>query len=339
MAAIAYVIVRNRLLKRKKEQEVDPYVEGLNHIISGNRSGAVRSFTKAIRYNTGNVDAYLKLGNLYRQSGKAEKAAQMHRELTIRSDLPNKLSGQVFRELAQDLEQTGNLIAALKYIESARKVDPAEIDNYRIMLRILAKLQRWENAVQVYKELAALVESTDPAREAHFLVQWGKKLDAENQGHEARLRYKRALKVEPISVDARLAIAESYIREDRLDDAMEWLQEIVTDYPVKADKTLPVLEKLLFEQGRFGEIESILKRAAQKAPGNITLMISLVDILEKKGSYDEANQVCKRALEENPDNIALLLRRLRIMKQMEDTAAFDHELDRIIQMEKHRTDD
>lgn len=338
LVAVAYMIVRKRHRTQNRNQDVDYYIQGLNHIIAGNKVEAVRSLTRAIRINTDNVDAYLKLGNLYRQSGKGDKAVQIHRELTIRSDLPEKCSAEVFRELAKDLEQTGNLAPALKYINSAHKLEQNAIDNYPIRLRILEKLQRWEEAVQVYREYAALVESTDGTREAYLLVQWGKKLDSQDQGHEARLRYKKALKIQTDSIDARLAIAESYIREERFSDAMDWLQEIFTDHPVRADKALPALEKLLFEQGRFSDIEQILKRSTQKAPGNALLMIHLVDILEKKGNFDEAYQVCNKALEENPDNMALLLRRLRIMKQMEDDTQFDNELNRLIQVDEYRVD-
>ncbi len=333
-AAVIILVIRMRNKKRAGNRENDPYIEGLNYIIAGNRTGAARSFTKAIRDNTGNLDAYLKLGILYRQSDKADKAAQIHRELTIRSNLPKSRLSQVYRELAQDFEHIGKYSTALKYIESAREAEPMDIGNYWIKLRILEKLQRWDEAVQVHKELTSLAESTDHDREAQLHIKWGKKLDTDEQGHEGRLRYKKALKIKPGSVEARLALAESYILEDRLDDAMEWLQDIVANYTSQADKALPVLEKLLYEQGRFSEIEAILKNASQKEPGNVALMVSLVDILEKKGSYEEASQVCDRVLEENPTNTALLLRRLRIMKRFWDEGVFDRELDRIIQIDK-----
>ncbi len=183
----------------------------------------------------------------------------------------------------------------------------------------------------MHRKLCRLTGRTDAAKQAYYKVREGQALVDAGQGHEARLCFKEALKIDPSCHSAMLALAKSYIGEGREDDAFEWLARVVTEHPEAAPEAVPLLERLLFDQGRFGEIEPLLRKAVDKVPSNTALMLALVDLLARKGEVEEALVVCDQALEASPGDLRLQLHRLRLLRRKEDYRAFDRALDGLIE--------
>ena len=74
---------------KKQENLKDLYTEGLDLMVDGYRQGAYENFKKIIASETGNVKAYLKLGQVIREGGNPENALKVHMSLNFRKNLSN----------------------------------------------------------------------------------------------------------------------------------------------------------------------------------------------------------------------------------------------------------
>jgi len=318
----------------KREERPTPihdyYAEGLNLIIEGRFREAARALTEAIHLNTDNADAYLRLGSVFRSLGKPRRAAQIHLELSIRSDLPPTKLAQVYRELAIDLEMIQSYEKALKHLDQSRRFDPSCPDDLPIRLRILEQLGRWKEAGEVQKKLSQLTGQGNPVKAALYKIEEGLALCADKKEHDGRILFKDALRLDPNACEAKLCIAASYIREQRHDDAFVWLTTFVKEYPERAQDAFNLLEDLLFDLGRFSEVETILKEAAEKAPRNIYLALALIDLAEKKGELEEALDVCERGIEASRGELTLQMKRLAIQKRLNRVGDVERGLSEIV---------
>jgi lipopolysaccharide biosynthesis regulator YciM len=299
-------------------------------MLIGRFSEAVEALTKAAAANTGNLDAYIKVGSLYRKLGKPRRAAQIHLELSIRTGITKPLKAAIYRELALDLEEMGNLERAFKCLQSSRDLDPNNPDDLEIKLRLIEKQGRWSDASETLKKMNSIRGKADNPRLAMYKIQEGEALNETDKGHEARICYKEALKIDPDSAEAMLYIAASYGREGRENDAFEWISKFISEFPDRAELAIPMLQSLLYEAGRFSEIEPILRKALEKAPENRYLRLALADLLMKKGEYDEALELCERSLESGSGESALRLYRLQILRRKGENRLLDRGLEEML---------
>ncbi|MBM3326274.1 MAG: tetratricopeptide repeat protein [Calditrichaeota bacterium] len=300
----------------KKPAPRDPYTDGLNYMLAGRLREAAKAFTEAVRADTGNIDAYLKLGAIFRALGKPRRAIQIHLELSVRGLLAPHIQASIYRELAQDLEQAGMFDKAHEYLDKSRSLDPECADDFIIRLRMLEKQNRWKDAGEALKKRSAVTGKSDPEKTALYKLMEGEAFCAESREHDGRVVFKDALRIDPQAFEGMLFIAASYARENRSAEAFEWLTKFIKMRPNEAHLALPVLEPLLFNLGRFGEVEAILREAFDVAPANRLLALALMDLRSKKGEYREALDICERALEQNPKDAALLLQKLRLIYRL-----------------------
>jgi|GEM_PF-225621 len=307
----------------------DYYTEGLQLLLEGRLIDAAQKLTEAVRHDTGNIDALLKLADIYRQLGKPRRSAQIHVEMSVRSDLTPQSRSTVYRELALDWMAIGLLDKSFGYLDSAMGLDPSNLENYKVQLRLLEQQERWVDAGETLKTLASLTGRNNPERAALYKIQEGELACSNKDEHQGRIIFKEALKLNPKGSEAVLAIAQSYVRDNREKDAIEWLNRYIEENPETSHLGVAMLGRLLFELGRFSEVESVLRGAIEKAPDNKYLALSLVELLTKKGEYQEALDICNRALESSVD-VRLELHRLRLLRRKKDDSRFDNYLSEVI---------
>ena len=71
---VIYMVWRLQNQKRTKGQEYKDYIKALNYLIDGNLERAVEYFHNSIRIDTENIDAYIKIGDIFRQQNKIDRA-------------------------------------------------------------------------------------------------------------------------------------------------------------------------------------------------------------------------------------------------------------------------
>ena len=71
----------------RKSKVKDLYAEGLDLLITGRRKSAYNNFKDIIQKDSDNIKAYLRLGQVLRESGNPSQALKIHRGLKHRRGL------------------------------------------------------------------------------------------------------------------------------------------------------------------------------------------------------------------------------------------------------------
>jgi tetratricopeptide (TPR) repeat protein len=87
---------------RRTRTPRDAYTLGLSALIGGDRREALRHLRDAVQGDSDNIDAYLRLGDLLRESGSVDKALAVHRDLTVRPRIPESDRVLILESLTRD---------------------------------------------------------------------------------------------------------------------------------------------------------------------------------------------------------------------------------------------
>ncbi len=315
IAAIAIFILYYIYSYRRSDQENKDntaYLLGLKAMVEGEHRLAIEKFKEAVHQDTNNVDAYIKLGDVLRQSELSNNAIRIHKDLTLRGNIPEEQLRQLWYSLALDYWAAGKPDQAEVYLQKLlpfkrykEKITPKLIElyeekaNYEKAFQILNKSQ-WAKSAEHKKKLALYkVLSALP------LLENGK-------GKEARIAFKDALKIDDGNSAAYTFIGDSYLNENRLDDAIKTWMEFCKKYPKRAFILFPRLEKAWYDKGQFDKTEALYEQILKKDSNNRSALIALSRIYTKKGDYPTAIQLIEEGIKQGGEVHALKAELTRI---------------------------
>ncbi|MCU0645946.1 MAG: tetratricopeptide repeat protein, partial [bacterium] len=171
-----------------------------------------------------------------------------------------------------------------------------------IMLQLYESSGDWDSAGDMLSRIQKLKGIKDRRLLALYKVQSGVKCVAEGKERDGRIKFREAIKHDKICPPAYLNLSDSYIRENRYDDALSELKKFISLAPHLSYLGFSRIKNILFHEGKFSEVEVIFKSLLQQNPEDESIRLSLVDILERKGQVDKAINLCNQILERNPDN-------------------------------------
>jgi len=267
---------------RRRRGERRPYIDALYALIEDRKDDALELLTRAVRSGEKDVDAFIQLGNLLREKGKAEKALQMHRTLTVRKDLSRRDEKAIQLAIAEDLAATGRTERAIETLEAIgkRSKDP---DVLEALHRLYHRNGEHEKAYQVLKDLSRVDPETTGAKRSAYLVSAACEMSASGKRDRARKFLARARKEDPSSVPALYLSAMMHLEDGDSEEAVEdWkrlLEKDIDFFPEVA----PRLEKSLFESSRFGLLEEILEELVDLNPDRVLPVCALAEFYAKKG--------------------------------------------------------
>lgn len=310
-AALAVAIRRRRF--RSEDTATEAYIDGLRSMIAGDRKTAFVKLRQAVEKDTDNIDAYLKMGDLFRDKGMIDKALQIHRELTLRRKVPSELQAEVNQSLAMDYIQAGTTDKAGEILQQMiRDGDQRGWAEDRL-LEIYLKNKSWGDAEELYRSIMKKRGLKDGSTMANIKIMVGRELHEKKQYHKARLAYKEALSLDENNPFSYLYVAESYLDENRVEDGLEFLKKLCENAPRYAYLGFPLIEETLFDLGRFSEIEDIYYGVLNKDSGNISARIALAGILEKKGEMATAENLLRSVLDSETANPAAAMRLAKLL--------------------------
>jgi lipopolysaccharide biosynthesis regulator YciM len=301
---------------RKPKGEKSHYLSALEFLAEGNDKWAIQKFKEAVREDSENIEAYLRLGDLLRKKGMTGNALKIHKDLTLRSNLTSDMKARIQYSLLLDYEEMGSHKNAID-IANTLLENPKTFQK-EIAVKVLNHLEKEEEWQQAYNNLKKYFKELTPQmkkKAALYLVFDGLKTQAKGEGKEARIKFKDALKIDPDCVAAFYYIGKSYYHEERIPDAIQEWEKLCESVPQKSYFVFEDLEKAWFDLGKFKEAESLYKGILQRDPSNIHAAIALSEIYYKKEDFDRAIHTLERISEEKPDDPRLLGYRLQILSQ------------------------
>ena len=118
------------------------YLLGLNYLISNQPDLALAELTKAVKGETDAIEAYLALGNLFREKGQVERAIDIHKSLLHRPNLTDLGRTQALFSLALDFQDRGAHRSFRAHAARSREARPFQPE--RLALFCAACTRRWD---------------------------------------------------------------------------------------------------------------------------------------------------------------------------------------------------
>jgi len=285
--------------QEKTSSKTAAYIQGLKFMAEMDNRRAIEKFKEAVRENSDNIDAYMKLADILREEGLAGNALRIHRDLVMRSDISGDEKSKVEFSLALDYWHKQSYENALKYF---RKL----LENKEYRSKVLPYLINIYEQDGKFGDAAELIEKSSSGTKEKYKtklvllkVLQAIQITELGEGKKARILFKEALKQKPDCVLSVLYIGQSYISEDRVDDALEVWTNFCQKYPSKANVLFPVLEKTFFEQGNFAQIQKLYNTILKTDPENLPIYIALAKIVRKKGDFEAALTLINDARSQN----------------------------------------
>lgn len=319
IVAVIYASFRIRKQKLRNRFEANEYIRALNYLIEGNYSLAVEYFYKAVQKDTENIDAYLKLGDIFRHQKKVEKAIKIHNELLVRRNLDHLTKTEIIRSLTLDYFAAEKYDKALESINSLFAVEPKNVWAKKQQVAIFEAKQDWESAFKALKLLDKWEKQEAVQNQLSlYKVEQAKQKFREKKEKEGRILLREAIKIEANCSAAYIALGDSYVRAERFTDAIKTWVEFVRKVPHQSYLVFDRLQEVLYSMGSYSEIENILQELYQENSKNLDIVFTLADIRARKGELDTAIGLCKSALEIDPGSIQAKLRLVKLYDRKED---------------------
>jgi lipopolysaccharide biosynthesis regulator YciM len=299
--------------KRSTEQEDHSYLNGLKYLCDGENRLALEKFKQAVRADSENIDAYIKIGNILRAEGLLNNATRVHKDLTLRGNLSAEDMHRIKQSLVLDYMQAKNTDKAGELLEELKENKSLYNWVTPYLVQIYEQHDEWRLAFELY-EKSSLAQTDEGKRKlAAFRVKEGLRLVKTPDEKAGRIQFKEALKIDAKCAPAYLALGDSYWREGRTNDAMAAWSELCTSIPEKAHYTFDRLEKAWFEKGQFSKLEQFYINFLNEHEDNLEARLALSEIYLKKGEYAEALKMLQYAHKKEFDIELMKAQQVRVL--------------------------
>ena len=299
--------------KRGRKKEDQSYLEALRFMAEGENRRALEKLKEAVRSDSTNIDAYMKIGIILRAEGLHNNAIRVHKDLLLRGNLNADELIEVKKNLALDYWEAGNTDSAEKYFNELKANKTMLTWTAPYLLKIYERNADWEKAISLYTDNKMAASQKGKARLAAYKVQHGYVVAQEKDERAGRIIFKDALKLDKQCAEAYLALGDSYMREDRATDAISAWTNLLKNVPAKAPLAFERLEKALYEKGQFSKIEELYSGILAENENDVQAIIALSDIYRKKGEYNDAMKLLQLAQKKDLDEDRIKFQMVKVL--------------------------
>jgi lipopolysaccharide biosynthesis regulator YciM len=281
----------------------DPYVRGLKLLLQGDRDAAYTSLQKSLRSGKAPTDAYIRLGAMLRENGDPGKALQMHRSLTVKTDLTKQEKVELFVNIAKDYSALGNAAQAATVLETAVKsMGLRDPDVLRLLAKEYHVIGKTDDAYRLLKEMKRS-GGVGERELSLYLCTAGERRTEDGDLREARKFFQRALKHKPDNSTALRALGDLEEKLGNEDEALRHWRKAAMASPELSAEALKNIERVMFQRGTFGEIEQVYRDVLESRPRAEYATLALASFYKKQGRGEEAIGILEEFRNKRPDSI------------------------------------
>jgi len=277
------------------------YVAGLKAMASGDCELAQKHLREAVEQDSSNVDAYIRLGDLLRETGQVEKAVQVHQSLTVRTGLPSATQEAVLESLARDFLKLEKEHKALPVLEDLVVLSSRNRYGLEALSRLYEADKKYTEASKLQARLFELDGGRDKSGLALRYAYLGKLALSKGDQAAARELLELGRAMDPGSVPANLYLGDLNYAAGSTKEAIACWQRVLEASEEWAWLTFERLEEAYYEEGSFDAMAQTYEDFLAKHPKQARVRVALAKIKLKKGQVEEALEQARLALEENPD--------------------------------------
>lgn len=316
-------LVYERFYRRAKASQSSLYVEALKDLLGGQQEAAFSKLRQVVAADSNNLDAYLRLGQILREHGRADRALQVHKDLTLRGRLAKSDKGAILKQLALDYQALREPQTARDALEELVELETSDHWAYVQLLKTFEASEDWDAAYDLAVKILKLESNKSKKPLAKYKYLASCQLLQRREYHRARVLLKESIGLDPTYVDAYLAIGDSYHIEGRFEDAVSFWNKLISTVPEKGHLVIDRLKKTLFELGRFGDIRDICEKILKHDPQNLEARRSLAEFYRKKGELDSAIEILELIVDEAPDDLPSVLELISNYLEKDDKRKID----------------
>ncbi|MBN1560999.1 hypothetical protein JW998_12170 [candidate division KSB1 bacterium] len=300
LASIVIILFR-RKPKRKYSIQAE-YINGLHALVNGDQETALARLRNVVRHDTDYIDAYILIGNIFRDTAMVENAIKVHRDLLVRPSLSVEHQKTILSNLVLDYKKNGQFKWALSTCDKILEIDKKNQWAKDIKQGLYEDMADWQGAYDILKKNNSVEKMRKNARLAAYRIEQGLQLSRLKQEHDARLCFRNAIRLDAACFGAYMELVHSYIRDGRQKDALKELKKLIQALPDYADIAIDEFEELFYDMGMFDEIESFYKQIINANPKLSAAFMALAEIYAKKGELVKASEYARKVLQYEPQN-------------------------------------
>ena len=329
-----------KLKPNKKTDIKELYSQGLDMMINGLQRSAYNNFKKIVELDSENIKAYLRLGQVLRESGNVNKALKIHKGLLIRQNLTSYDLSELHKNLALDYFEINKIDKAIEQALEILKVDRKNTWAISKLITFHKALNQWDKASEYLEKLNKINGKSDLHKLGLFIIQEGRNLQSNKEFKLARNKFEKALSVSPDLSASYFFIAETFSNESEeyfqeaeknhdknseeykkyFNKALETLSKAIPMWikyansnPQQSWMVIHLLKDALFALDRYDELEQILKDIIKKDRNNSEVVATLADMYAHKGDLNNALDIVDSNIHENSDSLIIKLIRLKLL--------------------------
>ncbi|MBK8230527.1 MAG: tetratricopeptide repeat protein [Candidatus Eisenbacteria bacterium] len=280
------------------------YLAAIDGLVRGQRNRAVEALRRIARQEPENLDAYLRLGDLLRAMGHAEKAQRIHHGLAARPVADPDLSLRIRESLLLDYVALRDWDETQRLGETLRGADRQNLVALQSLAAAYVERGDWGRAIAAVEEWERLLPGRAVPRPEAVRLFAARRLMAAGEPKEARRMLEETLQRNGSCGNARILLGDLWAAEGEHEKAAEqWLTQ-ARQAPNQAAALFPRLERSYFELGRFGDLLQVYESLGQSAPGSAPASIALAEMHKRRGRPEEAIHILQSLLATHGDQPA-----------------------------------
>jgi lipopolysaccharide biosynthesis regulator YciM len=291
LAAVGWVLWRN-YGERRDEPRPDDYLHALELWIEGELGEAEKLLHRVVHADPHAVEPFLYLGNLLRLRGDPERAAVLHRGLTVRPNLTLNQKILAGLSLAEDLNALGRWDESGQVLDTLVRSATGRARYWR------ARFAQWHGRGDQPEAARTLRNAPRhvPERErewfrtayASYQLDRALRHALDGEAGEARARLKDVRDIP--GAESRAALVRAVLAAVANDaaGAVTVASEQLLHNPTELGIFLPLLEEVLLQSGQYARTIPILERACQAEDAPASLWVDLAMLYEKLDQREKA---------------------------------------------------
>jgi lipopolysaccharide biosynthesis regulator YciM len=215
-----------RQLRIDNRQAPRAYFKGLNYLLNEQQDQAIDAFIEAVQNDPDTSDLHFALGNLFRKRGEYERAVRVHEHLMQRGDLSQADRQRAQHALALDFLKAGLLDRAE---DALRKLEGTAFQGQARLARlaIYERSREWPQASQVAQLLENSGEANFAVRQAHYLCEQAREVNAQGDGASASELLLKAIAEAPDAPRPRLLLGQLQLNLGQAAQAFETMAQLL----------------------------------------------------------------------------------------------------------------
>ncbi len=312
-------------LTKKDIEEQALFIEGMQAYLLGNSQDAITKFNEVLRRDPKNDAAFYELAKIAFESGNMDKAIEFAQN-AIKLNPNNEY---YYQYLAEAKGEKMDFAGAAKVYDALIKLKPKEYDYYYDWAYMLAKADRYKEAIDVYNQLEQktgvqeelifqkqplyikLGKVEESVKDIEKLVKMypsdtryigliGEVYQSNKMYDKALQAYQRILSIDPNNAEAMLAMAETYGKkgDDKLHD--EYISKVfsnkIIDIDTKIMTFIPYIERLARDSSIRQDVLKMADMIVAEHPNDVKATTARADVLYNSGRKKEAQAEYVKAI-------------------------------------------